>query len=72
MLIKVKVFPETKEEEIVKKSEDSYVVKVKERAERGRANGRVREILAEYFGVIDGKIRLIRGGKRANKIFEIL
>ena len=72
MLIKVKVFPQSKEDSIIKKSEDSYVVGVREKAERGEANKRVKEILAEYFQVSPGKVRLIKGGKKPNKIFEII
>lgn len=71
MLIKVKVTPEAKKNDIVKKSEDSYLVKVKEKAEGGMANMKVKEILANYFKVSEGKIRLIKGGKRPNKIFEV-
>lgn len=71
MLIKVKVTPESKKDEIIKKSEDSYFVKVREKAEGGMANMKVKEILASYFKVSGGKIKLIKGGKRPNKIFEI-
>lgn len=71
MLIKVKVFPQSNEDSIIKKSEDSYVVKVKEKAERGEANQRVNQILARYFNLSPGKIRLLKGGKKPNKIFEI-
>ena len=70
MLIKVKVYPQSNENLIIKKSEDSYVIKVKEKAERGEANQRVKKILAEYFHVSIGKIRLIKGRKKQNKIFE--
>jgi len=72
MLIKVKVFPEEKKEAIIKKSEDSYLVKVKEKAKMGRANERVREILSAYFAVVLGKVRLVKGGKSRNKIFDII
>ncbi len=71
MLIKVKVFPESKEDSITKKSEDSYIVKVKEKAERGEANQKVKEILMKYFGISAKNIRLLKGGKKPNKIFEI-
>ena len=71
MLVKVKVTPESKKDEIVKKSEDSYSVTVKEKAKGGMANQKVKEILSSYFKVASGKIRLIKGGKRPNKIFEI-
>lgn len=72
MLIKVKVFPKSKEESIIKKSEDSYVVKVKEKAERGEANARVKELLQNYFGISSNKIKLLKGGRKPNKIFEIV
>lgn len=72
MLIKVRVFAGGKAEELIKKSDDCYIVKVREKAERGEANRRVREILADYFKVNEGKVKLIKGGKRPNKIFEIL
>lgn len=72
MLIKVKVFAGERKEELIKKSENGYVIKVKVKAERGEANKRVKEILSSLFKVPEGKIRLIKGGRRPNKIFEIL
>lgn len=72
MLIKVKVKAESKNEQILKLSEDSFSVKVKEKAERGLANQKVKEILALYFKVSAGKIKLVKGGKKPGKIFEIL
>ena len=72
MLIKVKVFTEAKKDEIVKKAEDNYIVKVREKAEGGKANQKVKEILASYFKISSGKVRLIKGGKKPNKIFDIL
>lgn len=71
MFIKVKVTPESKKDEIVKKSEDSYVIKVKEKAEGGRANLRVKEILCSYFKISPFKLILVKGGRQPNKIFEI-
>ena len=71
MLIKVKVFPNSKKEEIIKKSENSFEVKVKEKPRRGEVNKRVSEILSFYFKTPKSKIRLIKGFKERNKIFEI-
>jgi len=51
MLIKVKVFPNSKEEEIIKKSEDSFEVKVREKPIKGEVNKRVLEILSFYFKI---------------------
>lgn len=71
MLIKVKVFPGAKKEEIKEKAENSFEIKVKERAENNLANKRVAEVLARCFCIPKSKIRLIRGGKKRNKIYEI-
>jgi uncharacterized protein YggU (UPF0235/DUF167 family) len=71
MLIKVKVTTGSKEDLITKKDEDSYIVNVREKAERGQANQKVKAILSSYFRVPSGKIKLVKGGKKQNKIFEI-
>jgi len=60
----------SKIEEIIKKSEARFEVKVREKPERGLANKRVREILSAYFKVPEAKIRLVKGFRQRNKIFE--
>ncbi len=72
MFIKVKVFPEEKENKILKKNKDSFSIWVKEKAGQGRANRKVVEILAEFFNVGRSEIRLVRGAKTRNKIFDII
>ena len=71
MLIKVKVFPNSKKEGIVKKSEDSFEVKVKEKPLKGKANKAVIKVIALHFKIPEGKIKLIKGAKQRNKIFEV-
>lgn len=71
MLIKVKVFPNSKKEEIIKESEDSYKVKVKEMPVRGMANRAVITALSFYFKIPKANLRLVKGFKERNKIFEI-
>ena len=71
MLIKVKVFPNSKKEEIVKKSENSFEVRVREKPIMGQANRAVIKNLAFYFKISESKIRLIKGFRERNKIFEI-
>ena len=71
MLIKVKVFVGSKKEEIFQKSEDSFDVRVKEKAERGQANRAVRRVLAEHLKISSSKIRIVKGARKPNKIFEI-
>ena len=71
MLIKVKAFPGVKKEEIIRKSEDSFEIKVKEKPIMGLANKRIIAILSFYFKIPGSKIRLIKGAKQKNKIFKI-
>ena len=71
MLIKVKAFANSKQEKIVKKKEDSFDVFVKEKAEDGKANKRIIEVLATYFNVKSWKIRMVKGAKERSKIFSV-
>ena len=71
MIIKVKVFPNSKEEEIVQKAEDSFEVKVREKPVQGRANREVARVLSSYFNVSPANVRLIKGFRERNKMFEV-
>ena len=71
MLIKVKVFAGSKKEEILQKSENGFEILVKEKAERGEANRAVRRALAEFLKILPSKIRIVKGARKPNKIFEI-
>ena len=72
MFIKVKVFPGSKKQEIIKKSKDSFDVKVKSKPIQGRANQELVGMLAEYLKTPENKIRFIKGFKQRNKIMEII
>ena len=72
MLIKVKVFPNSKKEEITEKSENNFDIKVKEKPVKGKANKAAINLLSFYFKTPKNKIRLIKGLKARNKIFEIV
>lgn len=72
MLIKVKAFPNSKKTEIIQKSLDSFDVKVKEKPKNNEANLAIFQILAEYFHIKQSQLRLIKGGKEKNKIFDII
>lgn len=72
MLIKVKVFPGSKKEEIRRKKKDSFEVKIKEKPVRGEANRAVINVLSNFFNVPKNKVKLIKGFKQRNKIFKII
>ncbi|HPX51725.1 MAG TPA: DUF167 family protein [Candidatus Pacearchaeota archaeon] len=71
MLIKVKVNVLSKEDKVIKKSEDNFEVFVKVDAQRNMANKRIIELLAEYFNLPQYRIKMIKGFKESNKIFNI-
>jgi len=71
MLIKVKAIVLSKDDKVVKKNEDSFDVFVKAEAQRNMANKRIIELLAEYFNLPQYKIKMIKGFKESNKIFNI-
>ncbi|KUK49875.1 MAG: Uncharacterized conserved protein DUF167 [Parcubacteria bacterium 33_209] len=71
MLIKVKAIVLSKEDKVVKKNEDSFEVFVKAEAQRNMANKRIIELLAEYFNLPQYKVKIIKGFKESNKIFNI-
>ena len=71
MLIKVKVVPNSRKKAIIKKAEDSFELKIKEKPIMGRANIATIEALANYFKVLKSEIKLVRGYHKKNKVFEI-
>jgi len=71
MLIRVKVFTNSKKEEIIKKSENKFEIKVREKPVEGKANRGVIRLLSFYFKIPETKIILKKGFKEKNKIFEL-
>jgi len=71
MLIKVKVKTKAKQAQVIKKDKTSFIVKTTQPAQQGRANQAVQKLLADFFNLSKNKVRLIKGGKQAHKIFNI-
>lgn len=71
MLIKIKVFPNAKKEEIIRKGEDSFEIKVREKPVGNQANLAVLKVLSRYLQAPVGSIRIVKGAKSRNKILEI-
>lgn len=72
MLIRVKTFPNSKKETVIDKGADRFYIYVKEKAEEGRANERMLELLADYLKTTTKKLVITRGSKTPNKIVERL
>lgn len=70
MKISVTVKPRAREER-VEKTDNGYIVYVREPAEENKANRALIEVLSEYFGVSKSKISILSGLKSRHKIVEI-
>ena len=69
--IKVVVSTNSKKDSITKKSEDHFTISVKDKPERNIANKKIIELLASYFGISDGKIRIVNGHHHPHKLLVI-
>lgn len=71
MIIKVKVIAGAKENNIEKISENEYKIHLKERAEKGKANKKLIELLADYFNCKKTQIEIKQGFTSNIKVIEI-
>lgn len=69
MYVRVIVIPSAKRELI--EGTDKLRINVREPAERGLANARVRELVAAKFGLSVAKVRLISGHIGRSKLFSV-
>lgn len=71
MYVRVHAMPGAKKERILQKGEAEFEVSVREPAERNLANHRVREMIADVYGVNPRTVRLISGHRSPTKIFDV-
>jgi len=71
MRIFVKVKPNARGNRIEKIGDDQFLIWVKQRPHKNKANQAAIEILAEYFGVAKSCVRLLRGRASRQKQFQI-
>ncbi|MFA6091986.1 MAG: DUF167 domain-containing protein [Elusimicrobiota bacterium] len=71
MLIKLRVHPDARKNEVLRKAADLYEIWVRAPAQEGRANAACLELLGRALGVPAGRLRLIKGGRSPSKIVEV-
>ena len=69
-LIKVRVIPNAKKNDVSEEA-GRFKVRVTSPARDGKANRTAIAILAEYFGIKKGDVRIIRGERSREKVIEI-
>jgi len=72
MLIHVKIHPDSSKDEVIEKSDVSFIVYVKAPAERNEANVSMRQVLANHLGIPSERLRIVTGHHSPSKIIEIL
>lgn len=70
MYVRVKVFPDSKKEVVVKEDE-RLTLYVREPASKNLANRRVIFLIAKEFSVSENKVHILTGHKSQNKLLEI-
>jgi len=71
MFVKVRAKPRSKKEGVKEITKDYLEVRVNQPPEKGRANERIAELLAEYFKVPKSRVKLVKGETSKEKVFEI-
>ena len=64
--------PNARRARVVRVAEASYEVKVDARAEGGRANRRLVELLSEHLQVPRSRIAIVTGARSREKLVEVL
>jgi len=72
MYVRVRVFPGSKKERILKTADGRYEMQVKEPAEQNLANKRIRQLLASEYDVNDSNVRIVSGHQSQTKIFDVV
>ncbi len=70
-IVRVRVTPGAKREYIRVGKKEVFDVSVKERAEAGRANGRMKELVAGYLKVPLKNIALVKGSSASRKTLRV-
>lgn len=71
MYIRVHVVTQAKKEFVRAEKSDILSISVKEPAEQNRANIRVRELVAERYGILPKEVRIVSGHHHTSKILFI-
>ena len=71
MYLKLRVEAGAKENALTRKSPDTFIVRVREPAQNGRANRAALALVGRALGLDPGRLRLIKGAHSSSKIVEV-
>lgn len=70
MVINIKVIPDAKKQDI-KIDPKSFKIHLKSKAQKGKANEELIDLLASHFNLPKTRIKIIKGAYSRNKLIEI-
>ena len=70
--VSVRVKAAARKESISETEKNIFEISVKERAQRGDANSRIRKLLASRYGVGITHVRIVKGYASSKKRYEIM
>lgn len=68
--MRVKVKTGKREAKVEELGAGEYVVQVRARREKGRANDEMLRVLAGHLGMAPSRLRIVSGARSSNKIIE--
>ena len=71
MLLRVKVKPNSKSDEVIKEPDGTIKVRIKAPPVDGKANKYLVEFMAEFLGLSRSKVQLLKGETSQHKTLEI-
>lgn len=71
-IINAKVTAGAKMEGVEELADGAFKVRVRPKAEKGKANARVLELLAAHFGTAKSNVTLVRGASHREKLIRII
>ena len=71
MFLKIRAKVNAKKENVVKKDDQTFIIAVREKAERNEANRRICQIIADLYSLNIEKVHIIKGHKSPSKLLKI-
>lgn len=71
MYVRVHAVPDARKERVQEEKDGSLTIWVKEPAAQNRANGRIRELVAERYTVETKRVRMLTGHHSSSKMFSV-
>jgi uncharacterized protein YggU (UPF0235/DUF167 family) len=71
MYVRVHAVPDARKERVQEETDKSLTIWVKEPAEQNLANRRIRELVAQHYGVQRAQVRMLTGHRSSSKMFTV-